>query len=333
MESAPAWTALAGNPSSPTDLPTTACPICSSSRWTAVPRVAASTWLGPKRRAKGFEVGRKPVPWTASRPEGHYEWFAGYARVEGEPDSGIAVAVMTCWRAVRIERLLDRGHAALLVGAPRRPAGASGGILRDGPRERQEGVHRGRPGRVVGATLAPPVEPSKAQRFLRFAGRRRLFEVCLPGFGRCREIHMKLVPILSLRCRARRDARRLRFHRPQDVTKTVVDTVFTDRFAQNKAVVWGEWALSLKSKSDSGNVVFVQDTTDVTAYIFWQKSPRQWIMDGSITSQTMRLTQDTLLLSGKSVDSAAGKKTKIIGILFNTGNAPTSDSFTAVRTN
>jgi len=120
---------------------------------------------------------------------------------------------------------------------------------------------------------------------------------------------------------------------PKTVTKTVVDTVYTDRFAQNKAVVWGEWALTLKSKSDSGNVVFLQDTSDVTAYIFWQKSPQQWIMGGSITNQTMRLTQDTLLLSGRFVDSAAGKKTKIIGILFNTGNAPTSDSFTATRIN
>jgi hypothetical protein len=56
-------------------------------------------------------------------------------------------------------------------------------------------------------------------------------------------------------------------------------------------------------------------------------------MDGTITNQTMRLLQDTLLMSGKFVDSAAGKKTKMIGILFNTGTTPTSDSFTAVRTN
>jgi len=113
----------------------------------------------------------------------------------------------------------------------------------------------------------------------------------------------------------------------------VIDTVYTDRFAHNAAVVWGEWALTLKSKSDSGKVVFLQNTTDITAYIFWKKAPQTWIMDGSITNQTMRLLQDTLLLSGKFVDSAAGKKTKIIGILFNTGNIPTSDSFTAVRTN
>ncbi len=122
---------------------------------------------------------------------------------------------------------------------------------------------------------------------------------------------------------------------PKTVTKTVtvIDTVFTDRFAHSAAVVWGEWALTLKSGSDSGKLVLLQDTTDVTAYIFWQKNPRNWILNGSITSQTIRLMQDTVLLSGKFVDSAYGKKTKIRGLLFNTGNNASSDSFTAVRTN
>lgn len=49
----------------------------------------------PEEAREGFELGGKTGSLDGTDPVGHYEWFAGYARVEGEPDSGIAVAVMT----------------------------------------------------------------------------------------------------------------------------------------------------------------------------------------------------------------------------------------------
>lgn len=49
----------------------------------------------PLESREGFEIGGKTGSLDGTDPEGHYEWFAGYARMEGEPDSGIAVAVMT----------------------------------------------------------------------------------------------------------------------------------------------------------------------------------------------------------------------------------------------
>lgn len=49
----------------------------------------------PEEAREGFELGGKTGSLDGTDPVGHYEWFAGYARVEGEPDSGIVVAVMT----------------------------------------------------------------------------------------------------------------------------------------------------------------------------------------------------------------------------------------------
>ena len=52
-----------------------------------------SAW--PEDAREGFELGGKTGSLDGTDPPGHYEWFAGFARVEGEADSGIAVAVMT----------------------------------------------------------------------------------------------------------------------------------------------------------------------------------------------------------------------------------------------
>lgn len=52
-----------------------------------------SAW--PEEAREGFEMGGKTGSLDGTDPVGHYEWFAGYARIAGEPDSGIAVAVMT----------------------------------------------------------------------------------------------------------------------------------------------------------------------------------------------------------------------------------------------
>jgi hypothetical protein len=49
----------------------------------------------PVESREGFQVGGKTGSLDGTEPVGHYEWFAGYARVEGEVDSGIAIAVMT----------------------------------------------------------------------------------------------------------------------------------------------------------------------------------------------------------------------------------------------
>ncbi len=49
----------------------------------------------PVDRREGFELGGKTGSLDGTDPPGRYEWFAGYARVEDEVDSGVAIAVMT----------------------------------------------------------------------------------------------------------------------------------------------------------------------------------------------------------------------------------------------
>lgn len=49
----------------------------------------------PVESREGFQLGGKTGSLDGTDPIGHYEWFAGYARVDGEIDSGIAIAVMT----------------------------------------------------------------------------------------------------------------------------------------------------------------------------------------------------------------------------------------------
>lgn len=66
-------------------------------RWTVDSGTArggfASAW--PRDRREGFDLGGKTGSLDGTDPPGRYEWFAGFARVAGEPDSGIAVAVLT----------------------------------------------------------------------------------------------------------------------------------------------------------------------------------------------------------------------------------------------
>ena len=49
----------------------------------------------PEESRDGFQIGGKTGSLDGTEPLGRYEWFAGYSRVEDEPDSGIAIAVMT----------------------------------------------------------------------------------------------------------------------------------------------------------------------------------------------------------------------------------------------
>lgn len=49
----------------------------------------------PLAEREGFDLGGKTGSLDGTDPPGRYEWFAGYARLSGERDSGIAIAVLT----------------------------------------------------------------------------------------------------------------------------------------------------------------------------------------------------------------------------------------------
>jgi len=70
---------------------------------------------------EGFEFGGKTGSLDGDNPKGHYEWFAGFARRKGRPDSGIAVAAL----AVNEGRQLLPGNwfAVQVLGAWRRHFG------------------------------------------------------------------------------------------------------------------------------------------------------------------------------------------------------------------
>jgi hypothetical protein len=105
------------------------------------------------------------------------------------------------------------------------------------------------------------------------------------------------------------------------VTKTVIDTVYTDRFAHTAAVVWGGWTITTSTTgstaADTADAVFDQNTTTVTAYIFWKHSSTV-TLTGTVTATGFSLLQTSpvILLSGTFSDSADGKKTKMGGTYF-----------------
>lgn len=111
------------------------------------------------------------------------------------------------------------------------------------------------------------------------------------------------------------------------VTKTVIDTVYTDRFAHNAAVVWGGWTIT--TASDTADAIFDQATTTATAYIFWKHSATV-TLTGTVTATGFSLLQTSpvILLIGTFSDSADGKKTKMGGTYFANN---LSVSWTAVR--
>jgi len=49
----------------------------------------------PREARAGFQLGGKTGSLDGTDPPGRYEWFAGFARLDGEPDSGMAIAVLT----------------------------------------------------------------------------------------------------------------------------------------------------------------------------------------------------------------------------------------------
>lgn len=52
-----------------------------------------SAW--PRAARAGFQTGGKTGSLDGTDPPGRYEWFAGFARLNDRPDTGIAIAVMT----------------------------------------------------------------------------------------------------------------------------------------------------------------------------------------------------------------------------------------------
>lgn len=52
-----------------------------------------AAWPLPER--EGFDIGGKTGSLDGTDPPGRYEWFAGYARLSGDRDTGIAIAVLT----------------------------------------------------------------------------------------------------------------------------------------------------------------------------------------------------------------------------------------------
>lgn len=79
---------------------------------------------------EGFEFGGKTGSLDGDNPKGHYEWFAGFARRKGRPDSGIAIAAL----AVNEGRQLLPGNwfAVQVLGAWRRQFGATRGLVPSG---------------------------------------------------------------------------------------------------------------------------------------------------------------------------------------------------------
>ncbi len=49
----------------------------------------------PREARTGFQMGGKTGSLDGTDPPGRYEWFAGFARLSGRPDTGIAIAVLT----------------------------------------------------------------------------------------------------------------------------------------------------------------------------------------------------------------------------------------------
>jgi len=88
---------------------------------------------------EGFEFGGKTGSLDGDNPKGHYEWFTGFARKEGHPDSGIAVAALAVadgrqmlpgnWFAVQVLGAWRRHFGQSRVSVPTEKAIAQGLVL------------------------------------------------------------------------------------------------------------------------------------------------------------------------------------------------------------
>ena len=117
---------------------------------------------------------------------------------------------------------------------------------------------------------------------------------------------------------------------PKTVTKTVIDTIYTDRFAHTAAVVWGEWTVKTGTDSTSTDAVFLQDSSAVTAYIYWKSGT--WVLTGTVVDTTLNLMSSSplVLMNGVFRKSSAGKVTLIGGSGLAQGSS-TAFTWTAQR--
>lgn len=111
-------------------------------------------------------------------------------------------------------------------------------------------------------------------------------------------------------------------------TKTVIDTIYTDRFAQDKAVVWGEWTVS--TATDTADAVFLQDASSITAFIYWKSGT--WKLTGTVFDSTLALmsTSPMVMFNGGFPKSSAAKVAKMTGTSLAQGSTSAAN-WTAVR--
>jgi hypothetical protein len=130
--------------------------------------------------------------------------------------------------------------------------------------------------------------------------------------------------------------------KPTEVVKTVhdTDTVYTDRFARTRTVVYGEWTVTITG--DTADAFFFQDSSNVTAYIPW-KHGTTWSLTGKIVSDSISLSDGAtlpFLMYGKftKVESSGTHDSSRIanemkGSYLNVANMPSGSipTWTAVR--
>lgn len=110
---------------------------------------------------------------------------------------------------------------------------------------------------------------------------------------------------------------------PKTVTKTVIDTIYTDRFAHTAAVVYGEWTLT--TGTDTADAFFFQDSNNLTAYIPW-KHASSWNLSGTLVDTGFALTSPgakPIYFYGSFTKWGAAKKViEMKGSYFDASNPP-----------
>ena len=117
---------------------------------------------------------------------------------------------------------------------------------------------------------------------------------------------------------------------PKTVTKTVIDTIYTDRFAQSKAVVYGQW--TVVTATDTAVAIFFQDSSQVTAYIPWKHST-PWNLTGTLVDTGFTLTspgaQPVYFYGSYTKWGTAKKVTEMKGSYFDASHPPVGGSLPA----
>lgn len=112
--------------------------------------------------------------------------------------------------------------------------------------------------------------------------------------------------------------------KPTEVVKEIhdTDTIYTDRFAHKSTVVWGEWTVRTTTDTTATDAVFLQDTSSVTAYIYWKSGT--WVLTGSVLDTTLNLLSSgspMVMMNGSVKKVAGGKVTSISGTALAQGSS------------